>query len=349
MLILLSLSFVSYLLSFIPAFCDIYTEQVYSRVSDALARVTDLVDIAVIEVLIVLALMALLGFLALVTIKCFLVVEFGGHSIEIYLKSLIVAVLLVVFLFTQNMLIPYRGTFLGGVYTGDYAYTTEELIAFREDICARLLKTADEVSRHEGLMVWYDEATVENRVSKAMEKQSGTYRLLKGRNPALKHISLYPFIENINLGGIVSPLTGEVLRGTQMIKSVSYPTLIAHEMCHHKGYYREDEAEFLSYKICSESDDPFLRYSGLYMALYLADDVIIKEGGEEAYRRLTPVPDEVIFDTDFVTEKDYIESHFKEDSVERWGFVWEIQSYIIDGNDYKDAIKIMLEDHYKGR
>ena len=295
------------------------------------------------------ALLALLGFFALVTIKCFLVVEFGSRSIEIYLKSLIVAFLAVVFLFTQNMLIPYRGSFLGGVYKGNFTYTADDLISFREDICARLLKAADEVSRHEGLMVWYDEATVEDRVSKAMEKQAGKYRLLKGRNPSFKHISLYPFIENINLGGIVSPLTGEVLRGTQLIKSVSYPTLIAHEMCHHKGYYREDEAEFLSYKICSESDDPFLRYSGLYMALYLADDIIIKEGGKEAYDKLTPVPDEVIFDTDFVTEKDYVESHLKEESVERWGFVWEIQSYLIDGNDYKDAIKVMLEDFYKDR
>lgn len=336
-------------MSFIPAFCDLYTEKVYSRTADLLARITDKADFAVIELLVVLLIIALLGFLALVTIKCFLVVEFGSRSIERYLKCLIVAFLAVVFLLTQNMLIPYRGTFLGGVHTGDYAYTNEELVAFREDICARLLKAADEVSRHEGLMVWYDEATVEDRVAKAMEKQSGKYTLLKGRNPEFKHISLYPFIENINLGGIVSPLTGEVLRGTQMIKSVSYPTLIAHEMCHHKGYYREDEAEFLSYIICSESEDPFLRYSGLYMALYLADDMIIKEGGEEAYRRLTPVPDEVIFDTDFVTEEEYIKSHLKEDDEERWGFVWEIQSYFINGNDYKDAIKIMIEDFYKGR
>ena len=50
------------------------------------------------------------------------------------------------------------------------------------------------------------------------------------------------------------------------ITEIADVTIYAHELAHHKGYFRESEAEFISYKICTESDDPYIRYCGLKQA-----------------------------------------------------------------------------------
>ncbi len=36
----------------------------------------------------------------------------------------------------------------------------------------------------------------------------------------------------------------------------------AHEMSHQRGVAREDEANFVSFLVCTSSDDPYIRYSG---------------------------------------------------------------------------------------
>ncbi len=45
------------------------------------------------------------------------------------------------------------------------------------------------------------------------------------------------------------------------------PFTAAHEFAHQRGISREDEANFVAYLACIESDDPYVRYSG-YLNLY---------------------------------------------------------------------------------
>lgn len=44
------------------------------------------------------------------------------------------------------------------------------------------------------------------------------------------------------------------------------PSTMAHELAHQCGFMREDEANFIAYLTCKQSDDPLMRYSGLYLA-----------------------------------------------------------------------------------
>ncbi len=44
------------------------------------------------------------------------------------------------------------------------------------------------------------------------------------------------------------------------------PSTMAHELAHQCGFMREDEANFIAYLTCKQSDDPLVRYSGLYLA-----------------------------------------------------------------------------------
>ncbi len=53
---------------------------------------------------------------------------------------------------------------------------------------------------------------------------------------------------------------------------------MAHEMSHQRGIAPEDEANFMAFLVCMQSDDPYIRYSGaqslleyVYSALSKAD------------------------------------------------------------------------------
>jgi hypothetical protein len=45
------------------------------------------------------------------------------------------------------------------------------------------------------------------------------------------------------------------------------PYTAAHELAHQRGVAREDEANFVAYLVCIESDDAYIRYSA-YLNLY---------------------------------------------------------------------------------
>ena len=48
--------------------------------------------------------------------------------------------------------------------------------------------------------------------------------------------------------------------------SFAIPWAMAHELAHQYGFMREDEANFIAYLACKESDDALMRYSGLMLA-----------------------------------------------------------------------------------
>ena len=53
---------------------------------------------------------------------------------------------------------------------------------------------------------------------------------------------------------------------------------MCHELAHLRGFIREDEANFISYMVCSGSDSPDLRYSGAMLAfVYTANALAGKD------------------------------------------------------------------------
>ena len=50
------------------------------------------------------------------------------------------------------------------------------------------------------------------------------------------------------------------------MNDVLIPVTMCHELSHLSGYMREDEANFIAFLACLQSDDPEFRYSGVYLA-----------------------------------------------------------------------------------
>jgi hypothetical protein len=69
-----------------------------------------------------------------------------------------------------------------------------------------------------------------------------------------------------HISGIYFPFTGEANVNAD-VPMLYFASSGNHEAAHQRGFAREDEANFLSYYVCSYSDDPSVRYSGTMLAL----------------------------------------------------------------------------------
>ncbi|UZD21048.1 DUF3810 domain-containing protein [Algoriphagus halophytocola] len=80
------------------------------------------------------------------------------------------------------------------------------------------------------------------------------------------------FMRKMGILGIYFPFTGESYIDPTL-HALEKPFTIAHEMAHSYGVTDEGEANFIAWVICTNSDDPLLRYSGqLRLLNYLLSD-----------------------------------------------------------------------------
>ena len=63
----------------------------------------------------------------------------------------------------------------------------------------------------------------------------------------------------------------------------------AHELAHQRGIAPEDEANFVAFLVCLESDDPYIRYSGYTNMLEYVLSALYRADGKsytEVYRKI---------------------------------------------------------------
>jgi len=84
--------------------------------------------------------------------------------------------------------------------------------------------------------------------------------------------------------GVYFPWTGEPNFNND-IPEPSKGSTVCHEIAHRQGFAREDEANYIAYLVCSNSDDGYLRYSGYFLALEHAMKRLY-EADRESYIKL---------------------------------------------------------------
>lgn len=96
--------------------------------------------------------------------------------------------------------------------------------------------------------------------------------------------------------GIYAPYTIEA-NYNRDIPDYNLPHTICHELSHLKGFMREDEANFIAFLACRESELPEFRYSGAMTAFVYSTNALYKNGGKDAYREIfAELPENVIKD-----------------------------------------------------
>ena len=109
--------------------------------------------------------------------------------------------------------------------------------------------------------------------SKACEK----YPFLQKLKSNVKAVLLSEPMTYTHISGVYTFFTGEANLNVNF-PDYTLPFTMAHEMAHQRGIARENEANFVAFLVCIESDDAYIRYSAylnmleyLTNALYKAD------------------------------------------------------------------------------
>ena len=100
----------------------------------------------------------------------------------------------------------------------------------------------------------------------AMSKLAEKYDVLEGFYPYAKPVFFSRALSEFNITGVYFPWTVESNINVD-IPDYSRASTICHELSHLRGFMREDEANFIGYLACVNSDDPELVYSGYMLAL----------------------------------------------------------------------------------
>ena len=166
-------------------------------------------------------------------------------------------------------------------------YSAEDL----EKLCIYLIENANAAAEkisydEKGLMSVETEGfDMKAECVTAMGRLSEKYSVLGGFYPAPKGVMASEFMSMCKILGIYDPFTIEANYNVNA-PDFAIPFTLCHELSHLKGFMREDEANFIAYLACRESDNEYLNYSGFSEALIYAMGQYYSAAGAEKYTEL---------------------------------------------------------------
>lgn len=200
----------------------------------------------------------------------FLLVYYGirlRRSWRRWLSGLFFLVSLLFFLYTAGCGINYyRRPFSDYLGFKAEKYAKEEL----EELCIWLTDQANASYTGTEEMTTAD---FQREGVRAMEKLGDVYPQLSGFYPKPKPLMLSRILSVQQLSGIYSPFTVEANYNKEMT-AYNIPHTICHELSHLRGFMREDEANFIGFLACIDSDSPEYRSSGYMMGWIYAGNAL---------------------------------------------------------------------------
>ena len=112
----------------------------------------------------------------------------------------------------------------------------------------------------------YDFGEMNARLLAAYDKVAAEYDCIYNIPSRAKKVIASELMTYTHMAGIYSYITGETNINVVM-PDYTLPYTTAHEMAHQRGFSREDEANFIAFLVCINSDDPYIRYSG-YVSMF---------------------------------------------------------------------------------
>lgn len=177
----------------------------------------------------------------------------------------------------------------------------EEITALRDYVVERANELAPSMKRDvEGLLVYEGDMIQESK--KQMRRLSGQIPNLKGYYPDPKPLWASGFFSQQYIMGYYFPFSMEA-NYNDIMYVVNLPTTLCHELSHLKGFILEDEANFIGYLACVDSEDDFFRYSAYLSVLSYLDRDFYKAVGKdrEVYLTHPAISGQVLADDIFLT------------------------------------------------
>lgn len=298
-------------------FCDTYIQYIFPIWVNTYGRLTGLVPFSVGEIMLVLG-AVLLAAAALLWIPYVISVcpAFRNRQICGKIKRVIGCFylffawtfLIVCLVMTLNCFILYHASTFSETYfkeTDEREYSLEELITVRNMVVEECNRLSLLMARDENGTILY-EGDLGQQAIASMQSVGRTYDRLSGFYPRPKPLYASDFFSQQYMCGYYFPFSMEANYNNVMY-IMNMPATMCHELAHLRGYIYEDEANFIGYLACVESQDPVFQYSGYLSVLNYLDNDFYKAIGRdwEAYTAQPRISTQVFEDNVFVTDEEW--------------------------------------------
>lgn len=299
LLIFIPFGFVLYFYaSYNPDFAEWYAVTIYKGWSMGINFLSSLLPFSLAEFIILSLPLVVITY---IIFRIVFIVKRKGKRLKTIGNSLlytIIALGLVFFFFVTNCGINYyRYTFgeVSGLTVRDS--TVQELY----DLCEQLgndLNTyrKDLKEDEKGTAKFtFSIDEMESLCKQSFDKLNEKYPTLTAGYGESKAVLLSHYMSYTNITGFIFPYTFEANVDVD-IPVYTIPSTACHELAHLRGYMREDEANFISYLACMESDDDMIKYSGAFLAFIKATNSLYSSNSDLYYDICSKLSDGVIRD-----------------------------------------------------
>lgn len=340
-------------------FCNWYSNGIYTGICNVLSFITGHIPFPVGEIVMYLGGLAVIVLLISTLLFIFLRKKDTFHKFYIkYSKGCLLAILITVLIYSLMWIIPLKSPLLGvGDDIANKDFTAKDLLTVRNYLVSQVNYYSDIVKRdQDGHVIIPDD--IDNYVASSLGNLSDDYPRLKGCSPKMKKAICSDFLDWMEIGGYTYPFTKEMTYN-KYVDKMWYMALYAHELAHHHGYFRENEATFLSTIALIESDNPLLNYEGYIIAYGYIDEAVIvflhdyPEDNPiwQEYYSSEQIKKQVVLDLKWAKEE--ARKHYDEESHPAQaisGYVkevseagWEAQYAILKENTYEGVVPLLMK------
>lgn len=301
-------------------FCDWYIKHVFPIWVNTYGRVTGMFPFSVGEILLLLGVICVVVFAILLIVNLIVVVcrfiQKKRHTAVKDTNSLwkfskgyfcwFAWVLnIVCLIMTLNCMILYHASTFSEQYYGeeDGNYTIEDLKKVRNMVVERCNTLSAQMERDENGDILFRGDMAQEAIA-AMQNLGKQYDQLDGYYPRPKPLRASDFFSQQYITGYYFPFSMEA-NYNDVMYIANYPFTICHELAHLRGYIYEDEANFIGYLACVQSDNKFFQYAGYLGVLYYLDNDLWDAVDAIEYWEEPKILQQVHDDNIFLKEEDW--------------------------------------------
>ncbi len=146
--------------------------------------------------------------------------------------------------------------------------SVDELRTAATFMIERMDETLDEVHFRfaDASIMPYSLSEMNKKLLDAYDSLSNKHRFIPRLASRVKPVCLSEPMTYTHMSGMYTFYTGEANLNTNF-PDYTLPFTAAHELAHQRGILPENEANFVAFLVCAESEDPYIRYSG-YLSMY---------------------------------------------------------------------------------
>lgn len=247
------------------AFADFFNQHVASLFRALFAYITNWIPFSVAETLI----LSIPVIFVLTLILCIRNAAIGWHRVISCVSALLSVGVLLYEMFAWTFAASYQATSLDKKLSLERTpVSAEQLLAAAAHLTDGVEQTLPDITfRYGGASVMpfsYNEMS--RLLVEAYDTVCEKYPFIQRLHTRVKPVALSEPWTYTHISGAYTMFTGEANLNVNFPDYV-LPFTAAHELAHQRGIAREDEANFVAFLVCIESENPYIRYSG-YLNMY---------------------------------------------------------------------------------